>query len=234
MTLFKRCAAALALLGVLAAALYVTRDRTLPGLARWLDVGCPPEPSDYAVVLAGDENTRPFVAAALLNAGLARKVLVFTTSSSPGQEDGIMLPTHEISRQVFLHLGIPDEDIVVLDKRIVNTYYEAEALAEFLAASPGARVCVVTNDYHTRRARWIFAKVLGDRAGQVQFVSAPTDDFHAGNWWQVEVGFVTIVSEYLRLLFYLLRYSWSCRWIAAGAVIAVIALAWRRRRGRAA
>lgn len=48
------------------------RGYLLPTLARWLDVGVAPQPADYLFVLPGGEDTRPFVAAALVKAGYAR------------------------------------------------------------------------------------------------------------------------------------------------------------------
>ena len=39
---------------------FATRERTLPLLARWLDVGGPPQKADAVVLLNGGLNTRPF------------------------------------------------------------------------------------------------------------------------------------------------------------------------------
>ena len=50
--------------------------RVLPPVAQFLDVSEPPRPVDHVLVLNGDPNTRPFAAAALVKAGLAREVLL--------------------------------------------------------------------------------------------------------------------------------------------------------------
>ncbi|MGA2616487.1 MAG: YdcF family protein [Thermoguttaceae bacterium] len=189
------------------AGLYVARDRVLPVAARWLDVGEVPRRSDYAVVLGGGANSRPFVAAALVRLGLTRKVLVTRVARSPSTEDGILLPDHELSRRVLLHRGVPAENIEFLGTDNSTTFDEAQALSTLLEAAPDTSFAVVTHGYHTRRARWILSRVLGARISQVSFVSVPTDGFRADNWWCTEDGFATIVGENLKLCFYMLRYD---------------------------
>jgi len=212
------------------AALYLARGLVLPPLSRWLDVGTAPGPADCVIVLGGGEETRPFVAAALVKAGLARRVLVSQTVSSPQGAAGTRLPAHEISRRVLRHRGVAEQDIVMLEPPAANTYEEALALGAFLDASPGARVSVVTSDYHTRRARWVFRHVLGQRATQLSFVSAPNEEFFAANWWQSPEGFIDVVGEYLKFAFYVLRYSPLCDAILAGAACLLLAaFAYRRR-----
>src|SRR6516162_5700003 len=56
--------------------LYVSRNPVLTAAARFLDISEPVQATDYVMVLGGNVQIRPFVAAALLNAGLARKALV--------------------------------------------------------------------------------------------------------------------------------------------------------------
>jgi uncharacterized SAM-binding protein YcdF (DUF218 family) len=72
----------------------------------------------------------------------------------------------------------------------------------FLQAEPGTTVAVVTSDFHTRRARAIFRRVLGERMERVHFVAAPTDGFGASDWWECEEGTITYLNEYAKLAFY--------------------------------
>ena len=233
MTRRRRWIPGLLIAGLVLGGLYLARARLLPAAARWLDVGVRPHRAEYVMVLPGDEQTRPFVAAALVKAGLARRVLVPKPVASRQAEDGIVPPTHEIIRRVLRHRGVPEEDIVLLDGRTSSTFGDMQALAAFLEASPKASVAsvtIVTNDYHTRRARWVLARVLGDRSRHVAFISAPTDDFQADNWWQADAGFMAIAGEYLKLAYYAARYGQLRYWAAACAALTVIALVYRRRR----
>jgi uncharacterized SAM-binding protein YcdF (DUF218 family) len=125
--------------------------------------------------------------------------------------------------------GVAAADVRLLPGAAATTYDEAAALATFLQDHPAARVLVVTNDFHTRRSRWVFARVLGDRDGQVSFVSAPTDEFPMDHWWQSQCGFQLIATEYLKLAFYAASYGCLGAWLAACAVLALVAV-WIRRR----
>jgi uncharacterized SAM-binding protein YcdF (DUF218 family) len=230
----RRRVLVLLIAGVMLVGLYSARHQLLLAAARWLDVGTPPRHADYVMVLPGDVNTRPFVAAALANAGLARQVLVARPAASPAVEDRIVPPSHEITRRVLLRRGVAEEDIVLLQGQSAGTVGDAQALATFLESAPRASVTVVTNHYHTRRARWILAQVLPGRARGISFVSAPTDRFGADDWWRVDDGFMAVTGEYLKLAYYVARYGSFRYWAVACLALAILAVACRRLRSRKA
>jgi uncharacterized SAM-binding protein YcdF (DUF218 family) len=184
------------------AGLYFARAALLPPVARFLDVSEPPFSVHDVMVLGGGSDTRPFIAAALVKAGKARQVLVPTVKPSLNAEQGIGPPEHEIICRVLRARGVPAAAIVQLPGAVASTANEARALAEFLDANPEHTVAVVTNTFHTRRARWIFQRTLGQRAGQVHFVAAPTDGFDENTWWQSEDGFHCYAQEYVKLGFH--------------------------------
>jgi len=229
MSRWRRLLIALLLGAVVLASCWAIHPRLLRAAANWLDVGEQPRLAGYVMVLNGGEDTRPFAAAALVKARWARRALVAETASPPEVIDRILPPYHEINRQVLLKRGVPADDIVILPGAAATTYDEAVALAAFLQDRPGARVLVVTNDCHTRRSRWVFTRVLGDRARQVSFVSAPTDEFSMDCWWQSQLGLQSIVTEYPKLAFYAARYGCLGYWLAACGVLALVA-GWIRRR----
>jgi uncharacterized SAM-binding protein YcdF (DUF218 family) len=218
----------------LALGLYLARGRLLPAAARFLDVSEPPRRADAVMVLGGGAATRPFVAAALVRAGLARRALVPRVRPSPEGDEGLTLPEDEVIRRALRARGVPDEAVVTLPGEVDSTRDEAQALGRFLEAEPDARVIVVTNGFHTRRARMLFRHALGERLARVHFVAAPTDGFGAEDWWRHEEGFRCYAGEYFKLAYYGLREDRP--WQAAALLILVTGaglLAARRRRGRA-
>lgn len=189
------------------ALLYVARGHVLPPLACFLDVSETPRKVDYVMVLGGGCDTRPFVAAALVNAGLARQVLLPEVKLPPDAQDGITLPEHVITRRVLVARGVPDEAIVVLPGECASTFDEAQVLAKFLDTEPQSSVAVVTTSYHTRRCRWIFQKkIAAEQFARIHFVAAPTDGFDETNWWHFELGCVTYLNECIKLGYYRIRY----------------------------
>jgi uncharacterized SAM-binding protein YcdF (DUF218 family) len=224
------------LVGLLAIAVvpiicWASHPRLLRAMSSWLDVGESPRKADYVMVLNGGEDSRPFAAAALVKDGWARRALVAETKPSPEVEDGIVPAYHDINRRAMQKCGVPAGNITILPGAAATTYDEAKALAAFLQDHRTARVLVVTNDCHTRRSRWVFARVLGDRAHQVSFVSAPSDEFPMDRWWQSQLGFQSILTEYPKLVFYAAAYGCLGYWVAAVAVLTLVA-AWCYRRER--
>jgi len=225
------CLSAFALLAVILVTAYAARGVWLPGMLNWLDVGQPPQPADYVVLLGGDDDSRPFSAAALVKAGWAPQVLLAMTETSPLEVAGILPSRPEIARRVLLYSGVPQADIHVLGEGVSHTYGEAQCVARFLQARDRpARLIVVTNGYHTRRARLAVRHAVGTRASLVTCFSAPIEDIKADNWWQTELGFLAVTSEYAKWLFYSFCYGWLGYQIAAAlGLLVVILLGWKRR-----
>lgn len=222
-----------AVVALLLGGLYWQRQVVLVAAARWLDVGDPlPPPAEYAMVLGGGENTRPFVAAALIKLGRAHKALLTRGRSRPDDEESLLPPPQEISARVLVRRGVPAGDVTYIGRDASTTFDEAQALAEFLARTPDARVIVVTNGYHTRRARWIFTRQLGALSGNVTFFSAPTGDFDDTNWWQDEEGFRLVAGEYIKLAGYGLWYGWLGYAVVGMALVGVGWMVVRRVRRR--
>jgi uncharacterized SAM-binding protein YcdF (DUF218 family) len=207
----------------LLALLYLARQAWLPALARWLDVGEEPQLGEYdcAMVLSGEDNVRPFAGAALYKTGFVRHVLLANIAPQPGADPVFSPPGHDVSRRILLLRGVSASDIQVTGEPCESTFDEAQVLAGVLDESPGLRVLVVTSDCHTRRARWIFHRVLGARAAQTTFVSVPVESVPPDRWWRSEVGFLVITSEYVKLLLYGFRYGNLGYW-TAGSIVGLL------------
>ena len=141
------------------------------------------------MVLNGGEDTRPFAAAALVNAGWAPRVLVAETLPSPAVIDGIMPPYHEINRQVLLKRGVPAADVTILPGAAATTYDEARRWRHFSKIAP-MLACWSSPTIATRAAAAGFLPACWpSEPGQVSFVSAPTDEFPHGLLVAEPVGF---------------------------------------------
>jgi uncharacterized SAM-binding protein YcdF (DUF218 family) len=217
-------------IGVLVLTLYATSSWWLPAAGRWLDVGEPPRIADYCLVLSGDFNARPFAAAALYRKGYVRHAIWLTRVAHAQPIFPWQFDSTAAAHRVLTTLGVPNDRIAVLDGDCATTFDEANALMSMLSRDPEATVAVVTSDYHTRRSRWIFRRLLGEQADRLQFISVPTDYFNADNWWTVEQGFVSYSKEFLKLPFYYLYYGWGLVWIILAATVIVGVWIVRRRR----
>lgn len=230
----SRRAVVLGLVLVLLAVAGLISSRPRPFLTRmggWLDVGESPQSVDMVMILNGDLDTRPFQAIDLLRQNLASRVLI--TSSADADRASEFPRVHEAMRRILNDCGVADEQIEFMDSQCRSTFDEAETLQRYLDEHPGDSVAVVTNDYHTRRTRWVFQQVLGDRRGQLHFVSAPTDEFNVNNWWRHEAGCVAYLSEFPKFAFYQFRYGRGWIWLVAViGIIAVSLVLWGTRATR--
>lgn len=207
---------------VVVALLYGLRSQWLPSVGRWLDVSTPPRKTQYVMVLGGANDRRPFVAAALHRRGYTQQIIIPTLAPSPDVLSGNAPPTHEVMKRVFLNRGVAREDLLILDTQIRTTFDEAEALRQFLASRPDAEVAIVTDDYHTRRTRWVFRRSLGDQAANVYFIAGPVEGVTADNWWKTRKGLKAYTSEYLKLGYYWCRFGWGLAWIGALVLLVVL------------
>lgn len=205
---------------------YATRASTLPRIGGWLDVGQRPGPTDYVMILNGERDSRPFAAADLYQRGLAPRILI--TSSRPPRRPTSRPVPHVAVRSILTRCGVDPSAIEFVDSRCRSTFDEAQTLKKFLSKRPDTTVTVVTNEFHTRRARWAFGNVLGREMSQVRFVSAKTDHVSPSNWWKHEDGFAWYLSEFFKLSFYWFRYGRGVAWVAA--IVGVVMATWYLRR----
>ena len=228
---FKRLGCLIVVCACFIAAL-AFRQTVLPAMGRWLDVGETPQSTDFVLVLPGHYETRPFVSAALVNVGLADKALIIETASSPDVTAGVAPPNHEIVWRILVRRGVQPDDITILEASSTCTLEDAEALARFLKGRPDKTVTIVTNDFHTRRSRWVFRRVFGERFQQLRFVSAPRDECDAENWWHSRSGISLYVSEYLKLVYYFFLYGSGWIWtsVLLFGVVGLVAIRRVRRR----
>jgi uncharacterized SAM-binding protein YcdF (DUF218 family) len=211
-------------------AVLLSDEAILPILCGWLDVGEEPDCAEHVLVLPGDPTYRPLVAAALVKAGLVRTVLIPETYLSADVKDGLTPPTASVLRRVVESRGVPSEDVVLLEGESRTTFGDARALLRFLQGRPQDRVIVVTNAFHTRRARFIFRRVLGREADRLRFVAAPNPGFADHDWWKHRSGASTVLSENLKLGFYRVRYSSVRDWTSVALLIGIALLLRRQQR----
>ena len=168
-----------------------------------LIVNDPLEKVDLITAISGPEY-RIIYAAELYKKGLGA-TLFFTGGFS--EENQRSEATW--SKYVATITGVPEEAIVIDDTTVVSTYDEAVLLKNYIDAHPGkiSSIIIVTDTYHTRRAKWIYRKVLGE---EIKILMAPVP-FEQTNlsksWWSNAESRKFVFNEYLKFAFYILRYQ---------------------------
>jgi len=170
---------ALLFLALLCLAIYLARHPLMRFAGEGLVVEDQLERSD-AIILLSDDNfyaDRATRAAELYRQNLAPTVVASGVRLRPYA--GISeLMTHDLVER-----GVPKERVVPFPQDADNTREEAEALKTLARQKGWKSVIIVTSNYHTRRARYIFRKVFpGDI--KVAMASARDADFDPSNWYE--------------------------------------------------
>lgn len=192
----------------LPAVLWAARWRILAAAGAFLVNAGPAQQADLILLLNGDLDTRPAAAAGLWKRGLAPRVAIARSESSRAVQMGLVPNITDLAIEMLMRDGVPREavDEMPFPGGITSTRDEAQALKAWLRQHPASRILVVTNAIHTRRARWIFRKTLRDLDVELVFHAVPDRRYRVERWWENEHGFLGVYNEYLKLVYYHLRY----------------------------
>ncbi len=167
---------------------YLFRAPLLTGAAEFLIVNDSARAADIIVVLNGDFAKRSLRAGQLFHEGLAPQIVIARNEDRFLPELNVPNTT-DLALRILTSLGVPREQITLLTDDgggATSTYDEALRLREYIEAGHVRRVIVVTSAFHTRRAKWIFGRILRDVPLELQIIAAPHRRFDATNWWRTE------------------------------------------------
>jgi|ERR1700674_4651350 len=170
--------------------LYLVRAPILRSVGeRWI-VEDPLERSDALIILSGDNfyADRATRAADLYRRGLAPEIV------ASGQRLRPFAGITELMVHDLLERGVPKDKIEAFAQDADNTREEAMALAQLAARKKWRSVIVVTSNYHTRRARYIFDRVFPSTI-RVRIASVPDGDFDPEQWWQHRKSIKKLTTE---------------------------------------
>ena len=204
----------IALLVIATAATFLLGLAVLAGpIARFLIVRAEPSRADVVVVLSGasvyDERVRHGIA--LFREGRARTI-VLTNDGLRGRwsrRRQANLTSTERAKDALLDAGIPAQRLVILNPRVNSTYDEAVTVRDFAEEAGIRSLLVVTSPYHSRRALWLFRRVLGPAGVQVGIDSPPPGEQspRPGDWWLSRIGWHSVAIEYVKLVYYRIKHG---------------------------
>lgn len=183
--------------------------RILEAYGRWLVVEDPFEHADAAVALGGGDGERLVAAIQLYKSSRAASVLI-TGPNIPllkvytGEDS---LTQGEAKRRIAIKRGVP-ADRVLLALGPTSTWQEAQRTRREAEANGWKSIVVVTDPFHTRRARATFHKVFGGSPIQVAVYHLPEgrSSQTTARWWRREGDFMAVINETLKLFFYAYEY----------------------------
>jgi uncharacterized SAM-binding protein YcdF (DUF218 family) len=100
----------------------------------------------------------------------------------------------ELMEHDLIERGVPKEKILRVAHDSDNTREEAKALAGVARQKKWRSVIVVTSNYHSRRARYIFSHIFPEDV-RVQITGAHDGDFDPESWWEKRISIKKLVRE---------------------------------------
>jgi uncharacterized SAM-binding protein YcdF (DUF218 family) len=183
-----------------------------PFLAERLIVEKTLERADAILVLGGSATfgERTQKAAGLYRKGISTKILLTDDGGQAGWSRAEQRNPKfvELARKSLIEQGVPADAIEIIEPPVAGTIDEARAFAETSKTENLKSVLLVTSAYHTRRARWTFARVLAENNVEIGIESAP-----AGiqtpmpvYWWLSAPGWNLVAGEYVKSAYYWMYY----------------------------
>jgi uncharacterized SAM-binding protein YcdF (DUF218 family) len=170
--------------------LYLARHPLLRMAGSFWIVDEGPVASD-AIVVLGDDNyngDRAARAAELLKAGWAPRI-VASGRGLRSYASIAELEEHDLTDQ-----GVPISAIVRFAHRAEDTRDEAAAISKLFSSHGWKRIILVTSNFHTRRARYIFERSFPPGT-VLRVVAARDHDFDPDNWWTSRTGIKIFAHE---------------------------------------
>ena len=144
-----------------------------------------------AIIILSDDNfyaDRATRASQVFREGLAPLVVASGRRLRP--RAGIA----ELMEHDLIERGVPKDKILRVPHDADNTREEAEVLAQLAAQRKWKSVIVVTSNYHTRRARYIFEKLFPPGA-IIRVTGARDGDFDPERWWEKRISIKKFARE---------------------------------------
>ncbi len=184
----------LVLLVLLAAlsVVYLLRQPLLRAAGEFWVVDEPLQLAD-AILLLGDDNypaDRASRAAELYRGGWAPRIV------ASGRQLRRYAGLAELMQRDLVERGVPAEAVIRFPHSAGNTREEAEALRQLVAKRGWRRVLVVTSNFHTRRARYIFRRVFPSTVS-VRVAAARDSLYDPDHWWESRHGVKLFFGETL-------------------------------------
>jgi uncharacterized SAM-binding protein YcdF (DUF218 family) len=174
----------------LIAVVYFARHPLLRFAGEFWVIDEPAAPSD-AIIVLGDDNfaaDRAFHAAGQYRAGVAP--VVVACGRMLRQNAGIAdLMEHDLES-----FGVPATAVVKLSHRAQNTRDEAGEVARLIQARGWKRILIVTSNYHARRTRFIYGKILPPTV-TYRVSGARDSEFDPARWWESRIGQKLFITE---------------------------------------
>ena len=167
----------------------------------WLEAPAQaPVHADAIVVLGGNDGDRALRALGLYREGYAPKIVL------TGLERGSASPPANLTwRAEFLVThGVP-KSALRFEIYSDNSFDEAANILELMKKQGWRTVIAVSDPPHMRRLAWTWHRVFKGSGLSYALVASETQWWSPGNWWRDERTGAFVISEYIKIAYYVAK-----------------------------
>lgn len=186
--------------------LYLSLESILIAYAKFLKVDNPTKGADAILILAGSSSTRAAKAIELLESNYSNRVLLTSPKELALKYRDITQSDSKITEKILKFKSIEYEKIPSIKDGATSTFDEAYDFVALLNREKIEHLILVTDSFHSRRAKFAFDKILklhNIENVKVEVASAENSIYSENNWWRSELGIKSYVTEFFTFILYL-------------------------------
>ena len=166
-----------------------------------------PEEVEVVFVLGGNSYDRGRKAAEMYHDGYAEKIVCLGENIPVFYKAmGIDKTESEMSRDFIIRDFMVDSLDVIALKKGTSTMEESQYIHQYCVNNNLERVMIVSSLLHTNRIRGVFDSKFDDSGIDYLLIGTPSSIYDEENWWVSEEGLIMVNNEYVKTLYYWLKY----------------------------
>lgn len=186
--------------------LFLFRNPILRGIGNYLVAQDETQPTEVCFVLGGNSFDRGKQAISISDK-YPEQLFVATGGRCSIQIQALDTAINEaqLTKHFMINRGVSKNNIEILTGS-TSTFEESNEILLYCKQKGLKKISILSSSFHLRRARMVFEKKFNKEGIKVLFFAAPDKNFDANNWWKDEEGLITCNNEYIKLLYYFLKY----------------------------
>ncbi len=162
--------------------------------------------ADAIFIPGGDSYDRGNMAVKLFNEGFASKIICL------GENIPNIFKTLEISyaesevTKINLQKKLISDSAIVVLKKGTSTKEEMDAINDYCKTNNLKKIIILSSKFHTRRIRIFFKNKFEEANIEMLIAGAPSSVYSEEEWWKSEEGLIMLNNEYVKLIYYFLKY----------------------------
>ncbi len=162
--------------------------------------------ADAVLILGGSADTRAKKSIDLLKNGYTNEILITQPAPPIKEYQNIYISDFENLKRILKYEQVDYNIVFNKNGGAKSTFDEARDLLEYMKTHSLKKVIIVTDNFHTRRAKYAFDKVFDNSDNElvIEIAGATNQVYNETNWWKSERGLNAYVSEGFKYVIYLI------------------------------